>query len=72
MAASTKIREWLEEQNMTVTELARQLGYARPHVSDMLNGAEPISDGFIGRFAKCFGFDQAQAVFDGDCQEQAA
>lgn len=71
MAPGTPLREWLSEQKMTVTELARQLAYARPYVSDVLNGAEPVSDGFIGRFAKCFGFEQAKAIFNGKCEEQS-
>ena len=63
MASGTTLREWLSEQKMTVTELARQLAYARPYVSDVLNGAEPVSDGFVGRFAKVYGFETAQRVF---------
>jgi plasmid maintenance system antidote protein VapI len=60
---SSGLRSWLTQQDMTVKEFASRLGYARPHVSNVLNGAEPVTDGFIGRFSKVFGFAAAAEVF---------
>lgn len=42
----TLLLDVLPELDITITELAKRLGYARPHVSKILNGHAPISAEF--------------------------
>lgn len=43
MEVSTKLRLKLQERHMTVSELAKKLGYCRQHTSALVNGKRGVS-----------------------------
>lgn len=57
------LRRWRAERKLRIKEIARQMGYTRPYISNIFLGAKEISDGFIGCFVRTYGFDVARQVF---------
>ena len=54
------LNDWLHDNNMTQQELAAKLGVTRETVNRMANGKP--TDSFVGKFAKAFGGEAAQAL----------
>lgn len=61
---TTPLQDFIAERSMSISELARNVDLAIPHVWRMVNGHQPASDGFKWRFLQAFGADAATAVFD--------
>ena len=57
------LRKWRSNKKLRIGEIARQMNYARPYVSNIFRGASIISDGFIGRFYLVYGAEDTEAIF---------
>lgn len=57
------LREFVKEHRMTQEQFADSIGMRREHVSRVMNGKVDISDEFIGRFARIYGFELAALIF---------
>jgi len=66
------LRRWQAQNGLRINEIARQMGYTRPYVSNVFRGADAISYGFLGRFVKTYGFDVAVQVFGAAVPTEAA
>lgn len=60
----TNIRRMLEEQSVTIGELSRRTGIARPAISAMLNGEREIQTDTIQKIADAMGVKVAELVLE--------
>lgn len=59
------IKEFMQERGYTQAELAEKLGYSQPHIANLINGKDQVSDKFRWRWVKVFGPADLK-VLDGD------
>lgn len=59
------IKEFMHEKGLTQAELAAKLGYTQPHIANVINGKDPITDKFRWRWHEAFGA-KAMKVLNGD------
>jgi plasmid maintenance system antidote protein VapI len=59
-----RLMQWLERRQMSRAMLARMLGFSFVYIYKLSIGERPISDGFIGRFVRVYGLQEAQALFN--------
>lgn len=57
------LQQFAQERKLAPGELAKRLNMSTRHVYRLLNGEYPITDSFIGSFARAFGFDVAAEIF---------
>lgn len=53
------LQEFIQYRQLTQSQLARQLGYHRQYISNLVNGRSPITDAFVGKIARVYGVDAA-------------
>lgn len=44
------IKHFLEEYELSVADVSRAMGFTYQHTYNVLNGASPVTDGFLWRF----------------------
>ncbi len=59
MSDTDRLRDFIQERNLSQADLARRLGYAPNYVNRIFAGITPVTPGFRGRFLVAFG---AEAV----------
>ena len=64
MTENEKLRQWLNENNKKIVDLADAIGWSYNYVANMVSGNKPLTDGFRWRFGEVYGFEAAQAVFN--------
>jgi len=64
------LETFLQKEKLSVSDLARRVDLAVPHVWRMVKGLTPVSDAFRWRFQQAFGVDAAQRVFGPLIQSQ--
>ena len=67
--AMNTIKEFMHEKGMTQAELAEKLGYSQPHIANIINGKDPVTDKFRWRWLEAFG-PSALRVLNGDSEPQ--
>lgn len=55
--------EWMQRNGYTNRTLAAELGFTYDLIYMLTAGKRSITDGFRWRFAKRFGWEEAQAIF---------
>jgi len=58
-----KLSSWMEAEGINVPELARRVGLHRSYVFLIVKGTRPATGGFKWRFAREFGWENADRVF---------
>jgi len=63
---------WLLAQEISRQELADRMRFTYEYISMVLVGRRTVTDGFLGRFVRTFGWEEAIAVFGGtpECSEE--
>lgn len=56
------LRRWMEEKNLSPTELSDQIGVSKYLVYLVLRNERPITDGFRWKFAQVYGWTVANQV----------
>lgn len=65
MKQMTALKAWMEGKGYSNSELARQMGFSYEYIFKYSTGSLPIlSDAFKWRFVQCFGWEEANKVFD--------
>ncbi len=60
------IKEFMQERGYTQAELAEKLGYSQPHIANLINGKDTVSDKFRWRWVKVFGPADLKVLNGGD------
>jgi transcriptional regulator with XRE-family HTH domain len=60
-----QLDEWLLAQEISRHELADRMHVTYEYISMVLAGRRTVTDGFLGRFVRTFGWEAAEAVFGG-------
>tara|TARA_B100001123_G_C14798029_1_gene823235 strand:- start:133 stop:549 length:417 start_codon:yes stop_codon:yes gene_type:complete len=60
-----KIKQLMRDNDMSVTDLAKEIGVSRQNVYRWLNGSKPISRKRIEQLGKVFGKHPSAIMFDG-------
>ena len=55
--------EWMQLNGHTNSSLAAAMGYSYEYIYKLAAGERPVTEGFRWRFAKTFGWEEAQRVF---------
>ena len=56
---------WLLAQNLSRQQLADRMHFTYEYISMVLAGRRTVTDGFLGRFVRTFGWEAAITVFGG-------
>jgi len=66
MEHKTKLQAWMAEKGYTNRQLAEKMGLSYEYIYKLANGKVEVSDRrtFKYRFVECFGWDEANRVFD--------
>jgi len=70
MEARARLIAWLIRNDMTQSELARELGYSLNYINMIVHGRRPICNSFKWRFAEKFGSHQAAYLFSDNSGEE--
>ena len=65
MIKTTLFEKYVDNNLMTVGELAKRLGYCREHLSGIRSGRLPITEPFIARVCLRLGCRPGDLFFDG-------
>jgi len=57
-----RLRNWMQESNISQTAFAKKMGYTREYVNRVLNGHTEVSGSFKWRFAEAYGFDVLSSI----------
>jgi hypothetical protein len=60
---------WLAAHPLSRRELAAQMRFSYDYISMVMDGRRSVTDGFLGRFVRTFGWQVAADVFDGIAPE---
>ena len=60
------IKDFMRERGYTQTELADKLGYSQPHIANLINGKDQVSDKFKWRWLEVFGPSALRYVDGGE------
>lgn len=63
MNETTPLQEFLDQNTLSVSALARRVDLAIPYVWRMVHGKAPVSDTLRWRFLLAFGYEAAERVF---------
>jgi plasmid maintenance system antidote protein VapI len=66
-----QLLQWAQQQGITWTELSRKLDFSLSYITRMAAGERKITDGFLWRFAQCYGWEATKQVFGEDCPGEA-
>lgn len=58
----TRLFDWATEQGLTMSELARRIGYSRRHLYRIRSGQTPITEEFVARVVLRLG-ERARSLF---------
>ncbi len=61
-AAKNLLSEWLEEQDISITQFAEDMGYTYSYAWNLLRGNRPIVVETLGRIVKAYGSDLSGLV----------
>ncbi len=56
--------QWLSDQNVTLSEFSKSMGYQYAYAWTLVRGKAMLSDDFIGRMLKTYGPEAAQLISD--------
>jgi hypothetical protein len=63
LAQRARLVEWMRENELNISSLARATGDLYQNVQFMTDGKRRISQGFILRFRRAFGNEATDAIF---------
>lgn len=58
-----RLLQWMEANEVGVSQLARTTGDFKSSISYMIHGHREINQAFKWRFGKAYGFDVAEQIF---------
>lgn len=58
-----RLRDWMREKNLTVWQLAREMGTPRHTVYSVVVVRKNITDHFVTRFIKRYGMEEGSKIF---------
>ena len=58
-----QLNEWLLAQKLSRQELADRMRFTYEYISMVLAGRRRVTDGFLGRFVRTFGWRAAEEAF---------
>jgi hypothetical protein len=54
---------WLKTQKLSRQELAERMRFSYDYISMVMDGRRSVTDGFLGRFVRTFGWEATLAAF---------
>lgn len=63
MEEQIRLQEWIKENDFTLSDFGKEVGFHRSTISLVVNGKRPITNNFRWKFREAFGEDVANNIF---------